>query len=44
MLFLPFNVIVSIGTKYFDDWHVVGIGWWLSWVLGLFAVERERET
>ena len=22
--FFPFNVIVSIGTKYFDDWHVVG--------------------
>ena len=25
--FFPFNVIVSIGTEYFDDWHVVG---WLG--------------
>ena len=22
---------------------VVGFGWWLSWVLGLYTVERERE-
>ena len=22
---------------------MVGFGWWLSWVLGLYTVERERE-
>ena len=45
--FFPFNVIVSIGTKYFDDWHVVGRlgldgGWVGFWVCSRWR-ERERE-